>query len=106
MARLRYSAPANINRFRTLGAIFMLTLLSGCLSPQQITQRPIALLLVSLEDGSIIRQDVNLDADVCMKTIDNVATTCFTQGEPIFSEDHLQIIGYEMERSEISLYPQ
>jgi hypothetical protein len=79
-------------------------LASACTAPVEVASRPAALLLVSLEDGTIIRQDVDIDADVCMKSSTDAATTCFKRGEPIFSADELHIIGYYMDRSEISLY--
>lgn len=53
------------------------------------------ILLVSLEDGSIVRQTVALDADICVKSLDSTVTNCLTQGEPIVNNLGV-IIGYEM----------
>ena len=104
MARSRSSAFATGIRPRSVGILIIVLLTCACAAPTDMTARPHALLLVSLEDGTIIRQDVDIDADVCMKSSNDAATTCFKKGEPIFSEDQLQVIGYYMDRSEISLY--
>jgi hypothetical protein len=63
-----------------------------------------AVLLVSLEDGSMIRQDIRLDADICMKVNGETATTCLTRTEPIMDADGHRVIGYRMRRTEIDLY--
>jgi len=101
MTKTGNRAVANPIGLRTASLALFLLLVSGCASQP----RPQALLLVSLDDGSVIRQDIDLDADVCMKVNDDAATTCYTRGDPILSADQLQVIGYRMDRSEISLYP-
>ena len=53
------------------------------------------ILLVSLNDGSIIRQTVNLEADICMKALDNATTTCLSKGEAIVNNLGV-VVGYEM----------
>lgn len=100
MTTIGNRAAANPTGLRTASLALLLLLISGCASQP----RPQALLLVSLADGSVIRQDINIEADVCMKVNDDVATTCYTRGDPIMSADQQQVIGYRMDRSEISLY--
>ncbi len=105
---LKYSAAnewtSGLRRRVTLcGAACFAVALAAC-APTGTPSRPTAtMLLVSLEDGSIIRQDIAANADVCMKSIDSPATTCFQQGAPILDGDI--VIGYEMHRSEIQLLP-
>ena len=53
------------------------------------------ILLVSLEDGSIVRQTVNLDADICMKSLGSTETNCLTQGDPVVNDAGI-VVGYEM----------
>ena len=53
-----------------------------------------AVLLVGLEDGSMIRQEIPVDAEICMKALGDSATTCLTRAEPIMSDDGSRIIGY------------
>ena len=60
------------------------------------------LLLVGLEDGSIIRQTLALDADICMKELNNSATRCLTRGDAILNSEGL-IVGYEMVSETIEL---
>lgn len=60
------------------------------------------ILLVSLEDGSIVRQTVALDADICIKSLDSTVTNCLTQGEAIMNNLG-QIVGYEMHPETIEL---
>lgn len=64
------------------------------------------LLLVSLSDGSIISQRIEADADVCMKSNASPATTCLSRGEPLMDTTGQLVIGYQMERTEIDLFPQ
>ncbi len=61
------------------------------------------LLLVSLEDGSIIKQTISSSADICFKKNSDSATTCLTQGAPIFSPATDTIIGFEMIEDHIDL---
>ncbi|NND53786.1 MAG: hypothetical protein HKN56_02310 [Gammaproteobacteria bacterium] len=61
-----------------------------------------ALLLVSMEDGSIIAQQIDLPADVCMKSISDPRTTCFHQGAPIIQGQ--ETVAYEMTPTEHELY--
>jgi hypothetical protein len=62
-----------------------------------------ATLLVSLNDGSIISQTVDIDADICMKSNSSPVTQCLRRGEPVYDPDGGTVIGYRMERSEIEL---
>ncbi len=61
------------------------------------------LLLVSLEDGSIIKQTIISSADICFKKNSDSATTCLTQGAPIFSPETDTVIGFEMIEDHIDL---
>ena len=62
-----------------------------------------ATLLVSLNDGSIISQVVDIDADICMKSNSSPVTQCLRRGEPVYGPEGRTVIGYRMERSEIEL---
>lgn len=61
------------------------------------------ILLVSLNDGSIIRQTINLDADICIKMLENVTTTCLTKGGAIVNNLGV-VVGYEMISETIQLH--
>lgn len=61
------------------------------------------MLLVSLHDGSIIGQEIDADADICMKTNEESVTTCLKRGEPVLDNAGQSIIGYQMEQTEIHL---
>ncbi len=60
-------------------------------------------LLVSLEDGTIIRQTINSGADVCFKKNWDSATTCLTQGDPVVDPVTNAVIGFEMIEDHIEL---
>ena len=107
--KYRYSWIEFITRW--CGVILMAAALSACITLAPSATLPIAetdpaadstLLLVSLEDGSIIRQHIFVDADICMKTIDAPATICFQRGAAIMRDN--QVIAYEMNRTEIQLH--
>jgi len=68
---------------------------------QQLQRETI--LLVSLEDGSVIKQTIISDADLCFKMNAESSTTCLTQGEPLIDPDSNTIIGYEMIEDHIEL---
>ena len=61
------------------------------------------ILIVSLEDGTVIKQTISVDADVCFKMNSSSATTCLTQGEPIIDPVTNTIIAYEMIEDHIDL---
>ncbi|MDH3546241.1 MAG: hypothetical protein OEN22_04040 [Gammaproteobacteria bacterium] len=61
------------------------------------------MLLVSLEDGSVIKQTIDGHADVCFKQISDSATTCLTQGDAIIDPATNAVIGYEMIEDHIDL---
>lgn len=71
--------------------------------PDLAEQARETLLLVSLEDGSIIKQTISSSADICFKKNSDSATTCLTQGAPIFSQDTDTVIGFEMIEDHIDL---
>ena len=57
----------------------------------QITEHHETVLIVSLEDGSVIKQTINSDADFCFKNSSGSSTTCLAQGDAIVS---LQNLGF------------
>ena len=82
-------------------------------SPEGIAQNPVAsvpaelpretILLVSLEDGSVIKQTIVSGADLCFKMNAESSTTCLTQGAPVFDPASQTIVGYEMIEDHIEL---
>ncbi|MEL7184985.1 MAG: hypothetical protein AAFN50_00950 [Pseudomonadota bacterium] len=52
----------------------------------KVSQAPVTdtVLLVSLEDGSVIKQIISVDADICFKQNSKSQTTCLVQGAPIY----------------------
>lgn len=62
-----------------------------------------AMLLVSLDDGTVIKQTINVAADVCFKQNSNSSTTCLSQGEPIIDAATNRVIGFEMIEDHIDL---
>ena len=62
-----------------------------------------AMLLVSLEDGTVIKQAISVDADICFKQSTNSSTLCFTQGDAIFDATSNTLIGFEMIEERIDL---
>lgn len=60
------------------------------------------ILLVSREDGTIVRQTVDLGADICIKTVDSATTTCLDEGDAIFNGAGV-LVGYEMQQTTIEL---
>ncbi|MBT8088691.1 MAG: hypothetical protein KJO01_00635 [Gammaproteobacteria bacterium] len=69
--------------------------------PQELARETI--LLVSLEDGSVIKQTILSGADLCFKMNAESSTTCLTQGAPVFDPASNTIIGYEMIEDHIEL---
>lgn len=61
------------------------------------------ILLVSLDDGSVIMQTINSSADLCFKSNSGSTTTCLTQGAPILDPSTNTVIGYEMIEDRIEL---
>lgn len=61
------------------------------------------ILLVSLEDGSVIKQTIRSSADLCFKKHSNSATTCLTQGAPVIDPATNAVIGFEMIENHIDL---
>jgi len=60
-------------------------------------------LLVSLDDGSVIMQTISSSADLCFKKNSDSATTCLTQGDPVFDPITNAVIGFEMIEDQIEL---
>jgi len=61
------------------------------------------ILLVSLDDGSVIMQTINTGADVCFKKNSHSSTTCLTQGKPVMDPTSNTVIGFEMIENHIDL---
>lgn len=61
------------------------------------------ILLVSLEDGSVIMQTIQTSADICFKQNSSSSTTCLTQGDPVIDPRTSSIIGFEMIEERIQL---
>ncbi|MDH3613255.1 MAG: hypothetical protein OES10_08225 [Gammaproteobacteria bacterium] len=62
-----------------------------------------AMLLVSLDDGTVIKQTISVDADVCFKQNSSSSTTCLTQGKAIIDAATNTVIGFEMIEDHIDL---
>ena len=90
------------NRITVIGLILLAAIALSC-AGCAASQKREAILLVSLEDGSVIQQTVQLDADICFKTNGVSTTTCLTRGAPIMDQGDGGVIGYEMSPSEIEL---
>jgi len=60
-------------------------------------------LLVSLEDGTVIKQMIDVAAEICFKQAANTATTCLTEGAPIVDAQTDTVIGIEMIEKHIDL---
>jgi len=69
----------------------------------QTTKLHEAVLIVALEDGSVIMQTISSNADFCFKSSSASSTTCLTQGAAIVSPDTNAIIGFEMIEDQIDL---
>ncbi len=61
------------------------------------------ILLVSLEDGSVVKQTIDSDADLCFKLNSQSTTTCLTQGAPIVDPVTNTIVGFKMIEGHIDL---
>lgn len=63
-----------------------------------------ALLLVSLDDGQLVMQHIDVDAEFCMKSNADPATRCFSRGEAIYDPTTHALVAYQLEASELDLY--
>ena len=61
------------------------------------------ILLVSLDDGSVIKQIIHSSADLCFKNNSDSRTTCLTQGAPVYDPSTNAVIGFEMIEDQIDL---
>lgn len=62
-----------------------------------------AMLLVSLDDGTVIMQTIESPASVCFKLNSETSTTCLLQGAPLVDPATDAVIGYEMIEEKIDL---
>ena len=60
-------------------------------------------LLVSLEDGTVIKQMIDVGAEICFKQATSTATTCLVEGAPIIDALTDTVIGIEMVEQHIDL---
>ena len=101
---------------KNVNALLTILTVSACLGCSGVAERPVtgtaaavdfpshqALLLVSLADGSVIKQTIESDADVCFKLNAASTTTCLTQGAPVVDPATNAVIGYEMIENKIDL---
>jgi len=98
----------NTNRLQISFTLAVASLFAGCATVEPAASEAPeqeAVLLVSLQDGSIIEQSIDVDADVCLKQIQDSLTTCYARREPIYDNAGRTIIGYRMERKQIQLIP-
>ena len=63
------------------------------------------LLLVRLNDGRMVKQLIDSEADICFKQNQSPETMCLSKGEPIRDPATDKIIGYRMTRSAVNLHP-
>ena len=76
---------------------------SGCMTAPPDEMPSETMLLVGLQDGSIIQQYISVDADICFKENSVSSTTCYTRAAPIWDTVGDTIIGYRMQKTEIEL---
>ena len=62
-----------------------------------------AMLLVSLDDGTVIMQTIESAAQVCFKLNSETSTTCLSRGAPLLDPSTDAVIGYEMIEEKIEL---
>ncbi len=97
-----------------LATLALLALAAGCVTQPGQMSNPASqtssakpkttLLLVALDDGTYVKQEISVDADVCMKKNGDSVTTCYTEGSPIHDPRTSAIIGYRMEKTSIRLF--
>ena len=62
-----------------------------------------AMLLVSLDDGTVIMQTIESPASVCFKLNSETSTTCLLRGAPLVDPSTDAVVGYEMIEERIDL---
>lgn len=100
-----YSSNRSLFTPATIAVPVLLAISACSQSPTQPALQPDApstMLLVTRNDGSIIRQTIDYDADVCLKIVTSPTTTCLTQGEPIVNNQGT-VVGYEMRPRTVEL---
>ncbi len=71
--------------------------------PGKKAARNEAMLLVSLDDGTVIMQTIESPASVCFKLNSETSTTCLLQGAALVDPATDAVIGYEMIEEKIEL---
>ena len=102
MERGTYRAWPDFASKALVSAILIVS--AGCAATDVSDERE-TLLLVRLQDGTVIQQTVHVDADICFKTNGVSTTTCLTRGDPILGGSGGSVIGYEMTRRQVELIP-
>lgn len=108
-------------RYLSVASLLPLAAILGACSSYGVTSAPTAaptqavsvslsptepretILLVSLDDGSVIKQTISSNADLCFKSSLASATTCLTQGAPVIDPVSNAVIGFEMVEDHIDL---
>lgn len=106
MSKLRYRAIfalLPVIGFVSTGCTQMPTSTTSNLSDDPATSiENSTILLVGLDDGSFVRQTVSLDAEICVKDLNDPKTTCLKQGDAITNSQGV-IVGYRMVAETIDL---
>lgn len=105
------------SRLPALSLLFLLSASGISAAPPELTQNVSkaqaisssntslheTILLVSLDDGTVIKQTINISAEICFKQSSSSLTTCLTQGDPIVDPQTNTVIGFEMIEDHIDL---
>ena len=90
---------------RKLLVLLSFVFVVGCASqPQETPDTDMAMLLVAMEDGRFVMQEIAFDADICWKMNGDPKTGCFKKGEAVIDPATDQIVGYEMLKSDLALH--
>lgn len=113
LGRIKLEVVAQMHKIALVSILATAVQLTACASAPEST--PLAsnssdgdhetVLLVSLADGSVVKQSISGSADICFKENSKSATTCFTEGEPIVDPKTQQVIAYRMVEDKIELLP-
>jgi hypothetical protein len=95
-----------LDRRRLRGLILAIALAGSAVAagdtPPTLAPATNTMLLVSLDDGSVIQQIIHVDADICFKSSRDSSTSCLRRGQPIVASNGT-VIGFEMQKTQIQL---